>query len=78
MKITTFLGWVGTVLIVGAYFLNSFNYVESASLSYQGANILGAAFLAINVFAQKAWPAFGLQCVWMAIGIAAIARIFQL
>jgi hypothetical protein len=42
------VGWVGSVLLVGAYWLISQNKVEAISHSYQWLNLVGSMLLIIN------------------------------
>lgn len=74
MDIFSLLGWLGTVLIVGAYFLNSTKRISSTSNVYQLMNLFGAVGVGFNVFHQSAWPALTLQCVW---GIIAVYTLFS-
>lgn len=55
------IGWVGTLLIVIAYFLNSHKKIDSAGPYYQLLNLIGAVGLGINVFYLQSWPSFALQ-----------------
>lgn len=57
------IGWVGTVLILTAYFLVSTNKVKGTSGAYQTLNIIGALGVGINVYYQHAWPALALQII---------------
>ncbi len=68
------VGWVGTFLIVFAYFLVSYKKVDGSSKIYQAMNLLGAIGVGINVFHQQAWPAVALQVIWGIIAIVALAR----
>lgn len=68
------VGWVGTFLIVLAYFLVSYKKVDGSSKIYQGMNLLGAMGVGVNVFHQQAWPAVALQVVWGIIAIVALVR----
>lgn len=63
------LGWIGTALILLAYFLNSTKRLESGGRSYQLMNLLGAIFTGVYVFTESAWPTFALQCAWGAIAL---------
>ncbi len=67
-------GWIGTLLILAAYFLNSYKYLESQSRVYQAMNLFGAIGVGINVVHQEAWPAVALQVVWGAIAFFSLAR----
>ncbi|MDO8520719.1 MAG: hypothetical protein Q7S52_01260 [bacterium] len=69
MDFYSILGWLGTILIVGAYWLNSTKRVESTSRAYQLMNLLGAIGVGFNVFHQAAWPAVTLQVIWGIIAL---------
>lgn len=75
MDIFSLLGWLGSILVLGAYGLNSAKYIEATSIAYQLMNLLGAALLGINVFHQDAWPSFAVNVVW---GIIALYSLFSL
>ena len=68
------VGWVGTFLIVLAYFLVSYKKVDGSSKIYQAMNLLGAIGVGVNVFHQQAWPAVALQVVWGIIAIVTLIR----
>jgi len=68
------LGWIGTALIVNAYFLVSRQYLSSQSRAYQLLNLLGALGVGVNVFYQQAWPVLALQIIWAVIAILSLMR----
>lgn len=68
------IGWIGTFLIVFAYFLVSYKKVDGSSKIYQALNLFGAIGVGINVFYQQAWPAVVLQIVWGIIAIIALTK----
>lgn len=72
--ITQAVGWVGTFLIVFAYYLVSTKKVDGSSKQYQLLNFFGALCVGTNVFYQQAWPAVALQVVW---GIIAILTLLK-
>lgn len=72
MDIYSILGWAGTALIVGAYFLNSTKRIESTSVIYQAMNLGGAIGVGLNVFHQAAWPALTLQIIWGIIALSSL------
>lgn len=74
MLLTETFGWLGTFLIILAYYLNSTQKISSQSSTYQLLNLCGAIGVGINVFTQHAWPAFALQIVWAFIAISAIIK----
>ncbi len=69
------IGWIGTFLIVLAYFLVSNNKISATDRRYQLLNLFGAIFVGVNVFQQSAWPAFTLQVVWSLIAIFSLIKI---
>ncbi len=69
------VGWVGTFLIVLAYFLLvRYKKITEDSRIYQAMNLFGAVGVGINVFYQRAWPVVALQVVWGIIAIVALAK----
>lgn len=76
MAITEMAGWIGMILVLTAYFLISFNKISSQKNIYQVLNLLGVLGIGINVFAQKAWPVFVLECIWATIAIISLFRIY--
>lgn len=72
--IVNLIGWTGTILMAMSYFLVSSDKVKSTDTSYQLMNLFGAVFLGINVFYQKAWPAFAFEVIWVTIAIYALFR----
>ena len=69
------IGWIGTFLIVLAYFLVSNNKISAKSKNYQLLNLFGAIGVGFNVFYQHAWPAVVLQAIWMIIAIFSLMKI---
>jgi hypothetical protein len=67
-------GWLGALLILGAYGLISSGKLEPRSSIYQWMNILGAVGLLVNAGWNGAWPSAGLNIVWLAIAIHALRR----
>ena len=68
-------GWVGTVLIVIAYYLVSANKIPVTDKNYQWLNLVGSVLLGVNVLYRQAWPAFALEVVWGVIAIMALAKL---
>lgn len=68
------IGWIGTILVVLAYFLNSTGKISSSSKRYQLLNLLGAIGVGFNVFHQQAWPALALQVTWGIIALLSLIR----
>jgi hypothetical protein len=73
--IVSVIGWIGTSLILIAYYLISNQKVGPRSRSYQWMNLFGAIGLAVNAYANSAWPVFGLELAWALIAVKALVRL---
>jgi hypothetical protein len=71
------LGWVGSVEVVAAYGLNSYQKIKSDSLAFQLLNLTGSAFLIINSLYKEAYPFTFINSVWAVIALAAIIGIVK-
>jgi len=69
------IGWVGTFLVVLAYYLVSTKKVEGNGYTYQVMNLFGALCVGTNVFYMHAWPSVALQVIWGLISLVTIVSI---
>jgi hypothetical protein len=69
------LGWIGSLLVIGAYGLNSYQKIKSDSLIFQLMNLAGGILLIINSVYKEAYPFTFINTVWVLIAIPAIFRI---
>ena len=67
------LGWLGAVLLLGAYACVSFRKLRADGALYQMVNGLGSCFLVVNTVHYHAFPSAFVNVIW--IGIAAAAGI---
>jgi hypothetical protein len=70
------IGWVGTILIIGIYFLGSLNKIEPENRWSALVNLFGAAAVGLNVWYNHAWPALGLQVMWGLVAIVTLIKSF--
>lgn len=68
------VGWIGSILLVIAYWLVSQNKVKAQSIKYQSLNIIGSLMLIINTFYYKAFPSTALNVIWIIIGFVYIVK----
>lgn len=68
------IGWIGSVLIVGAFALNALDKISSTSNNYQIANLLGGICFIINTLEHKAYPSVFVNVVWVIIAMIAILK----
>ncbi|MEQ8302265.1 MAG: hypothetical protein RIB47_02655 [Cyclobacteriaceae bacterium] len=71
------IGWVGSVEVILAYGLNSYQKLHSNSLLFQALNLTGGAFLIANTIYYGAFPSAFINIIWVLIAIPAIYRILQ-
>jgi hypothetical protein len=67
-------GWVGMVLLLGAFALVTRGSLEGTSRVYQLMNLVGAALLILNSGYYRAWPSAVLNVVWVGIGVFGLVR----
>jgi hypothetical protein len=70
-------GWIGALLIVGAYALVSMERVTSRSDAYQYMNVVGALGVLVNSAVHRAFPSAALNVAWMVIGLYALVKARQ-
>jgi hypothetical protein len=68
------LGWIGSVCVIGAYGLNSYQKIKSDSLFFYSLNIVGGVFLIIYSMQKEAYANTFINVVWVIIAVPAIVR----
>jgi len=68
------IGWIGSVLVVGAYCLNLYGVWKTNSLLYIFSNLIGGAFFIVNTFVHKAYPSMIVNIIWVIIAVTALFR----
>jgi len=71
------LGWIGSVEVIAAYGLNSYQKIKSDSLAFQLLNLTGAIFLIVNSIYKEAYPFTFINTVWSIIAVVSIAGIVR-
>jgi hypothetical protein len=59
------MGWIASVLIVGAYGLNLVGKLEAQSKIYILANLVGGVFFVINTYYHEAYPSMVVNIIWI-------------
>ena len=67
------VGWGSAGLILLAYLLLTAGKIAARSVAYQGMNLVGALGFVLNSGWNGAYPSAGLNVVWAAIAIYALA-----
>jgi hypothetical protein len=68
------IGWIASVLIVGAYYLNIKGRINAGSPAYIWANMVGGLFFVINTIWHGAYPSAAVNVVWVVIALAALFK----
>jgi hypothetical protein len=68
------MGWIGSVLVIGAYALNSYQKIKSDSLQFQLMNLMGGILLIINSVYKEAYPFTLINSVWVVIAVSSLLR----
>lgn len=72
------IGWIASILIVGAFAWNSFGKIPATSKLYQLANLVGGIFFIINTVYHKAYPSAVVNVVWVIIALSALLKLRKL
>ncbi len=68
------IGWIGTGLILLAYFLVSTRRIAPTSKEYQSMNLFGALGIIVNSMIHRAIPSVGLNVVWLLIALFGLIK----
>jgi len=71
------LGWIGSIEVIAAYALTSYQKLKPDSITFQLLNLTGAIFLIINSLYKQAYPFTFINSVWSVIAIVAIVGIVR-
>jgi hypothetical protein len=71
------MGWTGSVCIVAAYALNSYQKLKSDSLPFLLLNIGGGILLIVYSVSKDAYANVFINIVWVAIAIPAIIKVIR-
>lgn len=68
-------GWYGTIAIIAAYAIISFNFANPDDLLYQLLNVTGALGIVYISMQKKTYQPAVLNMIWFVIGTAGILKI---
>ncbi len=71
------IGWVGSVAVVAAYLLVSYQKIASDSFFYQMLNFIGSICLIINTFYNHAYPSMTVNIIWAFIALAVLIKALK-
>lgn len=68
------IGWIGTVLIVGSYFLNINGKIKSTSPAYIVTNLAGGLLFSVYTYAHRTYPNMVVNIIWVVIAVMALLK----
>jgi hypothetical protein len=71
------IGWIGSIEILLAYGLNSYQKIRSDSLSFLLLNLTGGLFLIAYTFYEEAFASTFLNFVWVIIAVFALGKGYR-
>ena len=71
------IGWIGSIEILLAYGLNSYQKIRSDSLAFSLLNLTGGLSLMIYTIYKDAFANTFVNLVWVIIALIALARFFH-
>ena len=69
------LGWVGSVAVILAYGLNSYQKLRSNSIIFYLLNIVGGIFLIVYSLYKEAFANTFINIVWVVVAIPALIKV---
>ncbi|HEY9044523.1 MAG TPA: hypothetical protein VIN08_01445 [Ohtaekwangia sp.] len=71
------LGWIGSIEVIVAYGLNSYQRLRSDSLMFYALNFTGGIFLVVYTIYKEAYANTFINVVWVIIAIPAIIKTLR-
>jgi hypothetical protein len=69
------LGWIGSLCVLAAYGLNSYQLIKSDSILFYALNIVGGIFLIIYSTEKQAYANTFINIVWVIIAVPAVIKV---
>lgn len=70
-----FIGWLGMVIILLAYFLMTFSFIGAQSVIYQVMNVIGSVGIIVVTWKRKDYQPMMLNIIWSLIAIIALVKL---
>ena len=72
-----FIGWAGSIMVIAAYGLNSYQKIRSDSLVFLSLNLVGGISLIIYSVYYAAYANTFINVVWVLIAMPALIRMVK-
>ncbi len=77
MNLADIIGSIGVVILLIAFFLNLFGYLEKNNVWYSLLNIAGAALAGVASYLIPYWPFFVLEIIWTVVSIFGLIKALK-
>ncbi|ARG96270.1 CBU_0592 family membrane protein [Legionella micdadei] len=74
--LSNFIGILGVILVLVAFFLSQAGKVAVDSLNYLGSNLLGSSLITVSLVFHWNLSSFLIEMAWSAISIMGIIRVW--
>lgn len=68
------IGWLGAIILLGGYFLLSWNYLDSKSVIYHSCNFIGNMLIGYRVYKDKNYGNVFMAIIFMLIALKSIIQ----
>jgi len=69
------LGWIGSIEVLAAYGLNSYQKIKSDSILFYLLNLTGGFLLIVYSVYKEAFPNAFINIVWVIIALVALIKV---
>ena len=74
IELYNIVGFIGTVLLIGAYFANQQRWLASDDWRFPFANLVGALLILVSLFYEWNFPSVVIEIFWIAISLWGIGK----
>lgn len=71
------IGWLGSIAVIAAYGLNSYQKIKSDSLLFLLLNLIGGIFLIMYSLYYTAYANTFINVVWVIIAVPALIKLLR-
>jgi hypothetical protein len=71
------IGWIGSIMLIAAYALNSYQKIKSDSFLFLILNLVAGLFLILYTWYYKAFANTFINVVWVIIAIPALIKLLS-
>jgi hypothetical protein len=71
------IGWIGSIMLIAAYGLNSYQKIKSDSFLFLTLNVVAGLLLIIYTWYKEAFANTFLNVVWVIIAIPALIKLLS-